>query len=295
MSALLIASLIIIYTSHGMCAKLYSSNYPGESRQASPVYSVYYCLIVAAATLAASGFAPAISPTTVIFGLFNSAALIAYNTSLIRSAERGPYSVVMIVSLFGGILVPLASSALFFRGKPGITQWAAIGIVLVSFLFLNHEGGGKRLRDSVRPGFFAYCGLLFLSNGIYGAILDAQQTVLSGTENNGLTVVTYTSAGLISLVLLLVSRRRRAFADLKLNVKSTVYMLVCAGCVTAGIMITMFALSKMNVGVLYTAENGGVLLLSVLVSALVFKERLTATRIIGAVLATAGVVLLSIP
>ena len=217
-----------------------------------------------------------------------------YNLSLIGAAERGPYSVVMVFSLFGGILVPLAVSVVAYREHLTPVQWAAILIMLVAFVFLNIGKKGEKLKDSVKKGFFALCLLQFCANGAYGTLLSVQERLTEGTENNGMTVVTYAVVFLLSVLLLASRRRERTMADLRLNRKSVACLIFCTGSVTAGIMILMHCLSLMNVAVLYTVENGGVLLLSVTLSAFLFREKMTVSKGIGIVLSVVSMVLLGL-
>ena len=110
------------------------------------------------------------------------AAAMGGNLSLIGAAERGPYSVVMVFSLFGGILVPLAVSVVAYREHLTPVQWAAILIMLVAFVFLNIGKKGEKLKDSVKKGFFALCLLQFCANGAYGTLLSVQERLTEGTE-----------------------------------------------------------------------------------------------------------------
>ena len=56
----------------------------------------------------------------------------------------------------------------------------------------------------------------------------------------------------------------------------------------------MYVLSLVNVAVLYAMDNGGVLIVSVLWSALVLKEKLSRKKLVGLVLSIAAVFALSI-
>jgi len=58
--------------------------------------------------------------------------------------------------------------------------------------------------------------------------------------------------------------------------------------------ILMYALGLINVAVLYSLDNGGVLIVSVLWSAVILKEKLNRNKIIGLILAIAAVFALSI-
>lgn len=63
---------------------------------------------------------------------------------------------------------------------------------------------------------------------------------------------------------------------------------------SVAVNILMWILSKVNVAVVYAMTNGGVLLVSVLISLLFLGEKCTKTKAVGIVLATASIVMLSI-
>ena len=62
----------------------------------------------------------------------------------------------------------------------------------------------------------------------------------------------------------------------------------------AAINLLMQALSLINVAVLYTLNNGGVLIVSVLWSVVILKEKLGRMKVIGLILAIAAVFALSV-
>ena len=89
MANLLIGVMIQLYTFQSAFANLFARHYAGKKAHASAVYSVIYGVLVALGTFAFSGFLFHPSKTTLILGAVNGAALVAYNTLLIRAASRG--------------------------------------------------------------------------------------------------------------------------------------------------------------------------------------------------------------
>ena len=63
---------------------------------------------------------------------------------------------------------------------------------------------------------------------------------------------------------------------------------------SVAVNILMWILSKVNVAVVYAITNGGVLLVSVLISLLFLGEKCTLTKALGILLSTAAIVMLSI-
>ena len=71
-------------------------------------------------------------------------------------------------------------------------------------------------------------------------------------------------------------------------------LLLCLLSAAAAINLLVFILPLVNTAVLYTTDNGGVLVLSCVYSVLIFKEKLTPSKLAGMILAVASIVALSI-
>lgn len=291
-TALLIALLILLYSLQSLFCKFFSERYPGDATDSSTVYTVFYGLIVALLTFAVNGFSFHAGWLTVVLALLNAVMLVTYNMSLIGASARGSYSIVMICMLFGGILVPLAESTLIFDTKLNPWQFSAIGLMLVSFVFLNWDGikgNGKRPPKL----FYIFCLLLFFSNGIYGALLDIPQKLQNG-EKNELVILTFLFAGILSAVILAVQKKRRFVACMKQTKWSALFLVSCCLIATFAVNLYVYCLSLIDVSILSALDNGGVLLLSVLFSCFFFHEKIKPAKAVGILLSLGSIVILNI-
>ena len=59
MSILLVFLMILLYTFQSSFCNMYARHYPGDKKNSSAVYSVFYGIIVAAVTFVIAGFSPA--------------------------------------------------------------------------------------------------------------------------------------------------------------------------------------------------------------------------------------------
>lgn len=296
MSNLLVAALVLLYSFQSAFCNLYAKNYPGKKEHSSPVFSVFYGIITAVVTLAFSGFVFAPSKETVILGAVNAAVLVAYNTLLIKASALGPFSIIMIMNLSGGILIPMLWSVLHDGDKLSVFQYIAIAVMLVSFVFLNlgDKNGKEKKSGKVSAKFLVSCILLGVSNGVYGTLLSAQKKLMGGEESGEMIVITFAVSSLLALMLLLIGAKKEALPAFRQNAKSTLALCAASVAAAAAVNVLMHCLSLINVAVLYSLDNGGVLLVSALWSALVLKEKLDRNKIIGLVLAFAAIVALSI-
>lgn len=290
MANLLVLLLILLYSFQSGFANMFQRNYPGDKRYASQVYSVFYGVIVSLATLVFAGFSVHPSPTTILLGVLNGAVLVTYNAMLIKASAAGPFSIVMIFNLSGGILIPMVWSIFVDKMQLSVLQYCAIALMLVSFVFLNMEDkkDGEESKG-VSAKFLLYALLLGLANGIYGTLLNVQKNLMNESENAEMIVCTFLSSAVFAFALLLIQAGKAALPGFRQNVKSAVYVTAASVSAAAAVNLLMYALSLVNVAVLYAMDNGGVLLVSVLWSVVILKEKIGKKKIIGLVLATIAI------
>ena len=315
MNILLIIPVIMLYSFQGIFMKMYSMNYTPNKEDSSTVYSVMNGLFVALFTLifrfAFRGFGFALTPTIAILVVVNVAAVFFFNKALVEASARGPYSEVSIFMLSGGIIIPLAVS-LFYGEELSPIRYVGIAVMFIAFVLLCFERGEKTER---KPGFYAYCLALAVANGIYGTILNLEKEYEGGANNDELIILSYFLAAIVSIALLAVksiraskpaepkdsdtdsetpSLRTSLLAPYKINLKAALFAFGACACTTIGINLLALCLKYVNVGVLYTMENGGVMVAAALLSLALFKEKIKLQKWIGIAVAAASTVLLTI-
>lgn len=294
-SYLLIALIIALYSFQTLFCRLYNNHFPGRKDSGPVVFSVLYGVLVTVITLAISGFHYAPSRTTLLLGLGNALVLLGYNISLINATGCGSYAVANFCQLSGGILVPLIQSVLFYGHSFTLRQYGGILVMLMAFLALNIEGmRGKTGRGEKREGRFAlFCALLFLFNGLYGALIVAQQTALDGAERTEMIVTTFMGTAILALIVLMRLRGRQTAREFRQNGKSTLFLGLCCLSAASALNLLMYIMKFVNAAILYTLENGGVLLLSTLYAVTLFKEKFSPVKAVGVGLAVVSLIMLS--
>ncbi len=281
MSALLIAFLILLYTLQSFFCKLYSDRYPGEERHSTFVYSLFSGLMIAFFTFAVGGFFFRASSLTLVLALFNSLVLFGYNFFLIRASLCGPYSILMAFSLSGGILIPTFVSLLFLEQQVNPIGWVSIiGIITATYLICNK--GKSDTRPTLR--FFLLCGGLFLCNGLYGAFLNLQQAKVGEGEREEMIVLTFLFSALLAAAALLVRTKGRVLAPCKQTRVSLLLLLLCGVVSAAAVNTLTFIIPLVDTAILYSFDNAGVLLLSLVCSAIFLREKLKPLNLAGAAL-----------
>ncbi|MBR6502425.1 MAG: EamA family transporter [Clostridia bacterium] len=285
---LLIIGLVVIYSLQTLFCKFYSDNYPGKTELSSPVLCVTQSIAIALLSFAFAGFRFEISLLSFVFGALNAAVLFGYNTSLIKAGERGSYAFMNMMMLFGGIFVPLVYTSITIGTFPSLIQCVAIVTMIVACLLMNIENvklGGAKI------SYFVFCVLLFLFNGLYGVLLKAQEQHNSN-ESQEMVIISYGLMGVIALIQLLCKEKKATLKAFCLNKKSAIYLALFLIISGLAVNVLVLLLEQVDATVLYTVDNGGVMMLSAVYSITLFKEKATPLKIIGIIIAIASLCVL---
>jgi len=110
-----------------------------------------------------------------------------------------------------------------------------------------------------------------------------------------MVVITYIGSFIIATIQLLLSRRKKIIGDfVSIGKKAWLAGLVSFVCATIAINLALVVLTLMNPAIYAAVENGAILVLSAICSAVVFKEKFTKMQLFGMALAVFSIVLLSL-
>lgn len=292
MAVLLVTLLVVIYSFQSLFLKLFSARYPDQSSgMTSTVFNISYGAFAGLTTLVAMGFRFSASKVTLCCGLLNAVTLLTYNLSMIQASRKGSYAFQMIAMLFGGIVVPMLHSVLALGESLSVMQGTAVGLMLVSFVLMNLKGLSLKGSDK---SFLVWCLALFLSNGLYGVLMNYQQLRMAGTQRNEMIVLTYLGMAVLCALLQGAKNPKGLLRGFKMPLKPLVFLLACCLCATVGSHLVLYVLTIVDSTVLYTIDNGGVLALSVLYSCVLFHEKLNRWQIAGIVLSLVSILMLSL-
>ena len=290
----LVALMILFFSFQSLFTRLYSASYAGpDAGKATPVFSVCYSVFIAAASFLLGGMTFAPSWQTILLGLLNAGMLVLYNTSIIEAGNRGSYSFLMVASMFGGILVPMAIGLLFLGETLSGLQIVAVVMMLISLVLMNvrtisFKGASK--------SYYLWCIALFFANGLYGAILNLQAEVMDGAQRTEMLTILYLFSALAAIGMEVFRGQGKQLLDgFKMGKKSALFMVITCVSATAAANLLLYILTLMSSSVLYTIDSGAVLVLSILYSLVLFKEKPTWEVVLGMAIAVASIVLINIP
>ncbi len=292
---LLLGLMVVCYALQSLFERLYAGSCEGESGEISLSFAVIFGVFIGAATFAAGcisagGFVFAPSRGTVIYAVCTALMLVIFHLTQIGATTRGSYAIANLCMLFGGILIPMAVSVIRMGQRLSLWQIAAVALMCVAFVLLNCQGVSLR---GAKKGFWFFCIALGLSNGVFGSLLALQADFAPGERTEMLTVSYLASAVLALLVLLIKKARGGEGRRLRMSRRAVLFAIGCCAVATVAVNILSYLLARMNVTVVNTADNGGVLILAALFGLMIFHEKLTRLQFCGLGVALVSVVLLS--
>lgn len=282
---------VFCYTGQNFFNKLYAINYTGPAGAETPVFAAVYGLLTGIVTLVYNGFQFQISSVTLMFGITSGVTLFIFNLSLINASRSGPYAFQSVMMLFGNTLLPMLFCVLWWGDNLTRLQIVGIVVLLISFVIFNLKGFRWK---GIKKGYFLWVALLFLSNGIFGILLDSQQRLMQQTQRNEMIITTFLVSTLVSLIYLVITQGKQAPKAFCMGKKNWIFTLLSSICAALAVNILMLALQLVPASILYTVNNGGVLIFCALLGAVTLHEKLEKHTIAGLAVAVAGLVILGI-
>ncbi|MBR5231101.1 MAG: EamA family transporter [Clostridia bacterium] len=289
---LMMVLCILFFTFQGFFGKMYAISYRGKEQNATPVFSSLYGLLVGFVTLAVgSRFAFSASTATWLLGLLNGFILFLFNLSTVNASRTGPYTLQSMLTYSGNVVIVLLVSTLFWRDTLYCYQFVGIAVMILSFIVINWQNTTFVIK---KKSYFVWVSMLFLSNGFYGVIMDAQQRIMQQAESNEMIIITFFASAVISLAYLLLTQKKECLRAFSMEKKVWLYIALASASAAAGVNSMMMMLSKINSSIYFTIENGAVLALTILLGHFVLKEKITRRMVVGILLCIVSLTLLAL-
>lgn len=225
--------------------------------------------------------------TTLLCGLVGGVLFVANLVAMQSSVRLNGASLSAAFAKLG-LLVSLAVSAVWFRERPGIGQLLGAALVLPA-LFLIH-GRGKDEAEGA-PGSFTLLLLTLLTGGGGDAMAKVFEQLGAAGEGTVYFFVLFLTAGVLSALL--------AWRETRRTGKKLLPAELAAG-IAVGIpnyfssYLLLLALQRLPAFLVYPAFSAGTILLVMLLSALLFRERPGRRQLGGIGLILTALVLLNL-
>ena len=297
MGYLFIALALFAGCTKGYCGKK-TSGFVEKSKDAVFISFIrmLLCILIGAILIIAAKDTPYLIPDAkmlpvyLLSGVSTSAFVVIWMLAVRKSAY-------MLIDIFLmlGVLIPLILANILFDEPVKPTQWLGIAILIVAVLIMCSYNSGLKGKMSFTSV------LLLILTGASNGIADFSQKLFVRTADGVPTSVfnfyTYVFSAVTLLICYIVFRQ----ADNKDSKSSTkipkvmyVYVAIMAACLFANSYFKTVAAYTLDSAKLYPLNQGAALILSSLMSAFLFGEKLTFKAIIGIVLSFIALIIIKV-
>lgn len=233
--------------------------------------------------------AQAISVTTVLCAFFYACIVVSLQTISITAMRVGTMATTSICIMYG-MIIPSLAGPIFWKEPIGFLQIAGIVMMIVSLWLI--KGKASAAQGETTQKWTVLAIFAFVLSGMAGVMEKIHQSTEAAAEKLPFVFVACAFMLVFSIFARRITRKKAQTA-----VAGTMISFAAASGLVIGLYSTVnLTLSgKLDSMIYYPIANGGAMLLTVLVSAIVFKECFDKTRITGTIIGLLGILCLSIP
>lgn len=282
MNALLLISIILGITMQDVTKKIYN-----KKSTAPGVYFFVSLSAVAAAIffVCSSGslnFNFPIVPYSIAFS-------VAYTVSVVGSVialSCGPLSLTSLIVSFS-LMLPTLYGLIFLKDPISIGLFPGLVLLVVSLILINKREKGVRINVKwVISVIFA-----FLGNGFCTIFQKMQQVRFDGNFKNEFMIIALAVTTLATLSMSLLKER----GDIKKQTLPCYLLGIACGVMNgASNLLVMILSGLMPVSLMFPIISAGGIVVTFIISTVIYKEKLSRLQLVGFFLGTASVVLLNI-
>ena len=235
-----------------------------------------------------SGGQSSLSPFAFVAGIVGGLAVSLTTYFVIKAMNQGPMSLTVLF-LSSGFLVPCLAGPLLLGEKA--TLFSALGVaaqlaglVLISNVDLNFNVKNKRT-------YLFYLILCLAGNGTFMLFQKIPSVFFPEAGLTQYTAVMLGTACLFSLFLALFPKGRMEKGEMRAAVKTSFLSGICLAVVTIS---NLFLGRFLTAGMSFTVQSAGILILNLLTGMMIYQDRLTIKKGVGALLSLSSILLLSI-
>lgn len=211
-----------------------------------------------------------ISVYTVVLGLvFGVVTALAYVYNML-SLSSGPMHITLLVTT-SSMIIPTMSGVFF--GETFSLAKLCMVIVLIGFIYLSVQKGDN---TKINKKWVLYCALAFVFLGTVGVLQKIHQNSAHRSEISGLLFVSF-----ICAVVFCVIGSKGKSTDMVVSKKTVLIALICGVCTFAMNYINLKLSGLLPSQLFFPVVNGSAIVLSEIMSVIIFKEKLSLKQCIG--------------
>jgi len=277
----------------GYCGKR-TSGLIGDLSEAvlTNLLRVGLCIFIGFGVVAFGGNLHQMRPTGALLWIsaLSGVSTAVFVATWLICVRRSAY-MLMDVFLILGMLIPLSMSRVLFGEEIRLNQWFGIGLLLVAVFFLCSYNNS--IKEKLRPAAV----LLLILCGCASGTADFSQKLfvryLPQIDAAVFNFYTYLFA-FAALGVWYLCLGRKALPQKTVYKKLAGYVAVMAVCLFANSLFKTLAAAHLDAAVLYPLNQGAALILSTVMAAVFFGERIAVKSVCGIVIAFAGLLVINL-
>jgi len=281
----IICLAVVCFTAQFAFTKVYESSVK-QTMTTSLVMLVVTSLIGTILYLFIGGFQVRFTWFSFFWAIGFALVMIPYYMVGIKVLSLGSLTIYSMFMMLGGMIVPFLYGIIWLQED---VSWGKIvGSLLLTICIIfqavwQNQSTGEVKKASKKSGslFFILCLIVFFLNGMTGVIAKAHQIGKDPVDEISFTVISCALTAMISGILLLCSGIRGdktgKIEEIKTVSKRKSFLAMSAiGAATyTGNFLHLKAASNVPASVQFPLVSGGVIVLSAMVSAFIFKEKIS--------------------
>lgn len=252
------------------------------------------CIIIGFLTVVFTGKIPLLTLDlrTLLITLFSGVATSAFVVFWLISVKQSAY-MMLDVFLMLGTIVPMAACKLLFNEHILWYQYIGLAVLIAAVLIMCSYN------NSIKSALTPRALILLIITGAANGLSDLSQKLYVKTVSDGSAAVfnlyTYIFSALVLAVCFLIFSNREK-TDIRTSVKPIFgYITVMSLCLFLNSFFKTVAASYLDSAQLYPMSQGLSIIGSSIMSATLFKEKLTVKCIIGLIMAFAALLIINLP
>lgn len=294
MGYLFLSAALLSGAAKGYCGKKtsgYTENF--KDAMAANILRMLLCIAIGMGIVVLTGDIADISPSAEIIAIsaLSGVSTAVFVVSWLMSVRKSAYMLLDIFLMFS-VLIPLVAGKILFDEEIRAIQWLGIAVLFIAVVIMC-------LYNTSLKGKMTWLSLmLLLICGISNGITDFSQKLfvkcIPDTSVAVFNFYTYIFAGLTLAIAYFFIDRSEGNDCRALLGKSIPYIIIMAICLFANSYFKTRAAEYLNTILLYPLNQGAALIISTLMSSLLFKEKLTLTAVLGITTAFAGLIIINL-
>lgn len=281
-------------TAKGYCGKK-TSKYTNNFNQAilANTIRMILCAIVGFVLIVVTNDLGHLLPNRnlLLISALSGVSTAAFVVSWLICVKKSAY-MMLDIFLTLGVLIPLIASNIFFSEPIKATQWLGIAVLFIAVVLMCSYNNS--IKAKLTPSSF----LLLLVCGIANGFADFSQKLFTKTIPTGSATVfnfyTYIFAAVVLIAALIITRKTRESTNNANTKKIFVYIFIMSICLFANSFFKTLAARHLSAVLLYPLNQGCALILSTVMAAAIFKEKLTLKAVIGILTTFIGLLIINL-